>query len=60
MSNFRWNIVTENKIDKEVELEINDITYIVSFDTACLSHCLALLHDAVEDLNTSISIKNFN
>lgn len=42
-----WSINTDSKPNGKREIGINGIKYIVSPDTACLSHCLGLLLDAI-------------
>lgn len=57
MSKFVWDIDDERERGELIEIKINEISYFVSEDTACLSHCLALLHDIIGDLNATISCK---
>lgn len=44
-----WSIDVNRVPGEKVEIEINNTTYQVSEDVACLSHCFMLLVDAIND-----------
>lgn len=50
-----WAIEQEDYDREKREVTINNVVYIVDDKTACLSHGIALLIDAIDDLNDELA-----
>ena len=50
-----WAIEVEDYDREKREITINRVVYIVDDKTACISHGIALLVDAIDDLNDELA-----